>query len=60
MALRFSSKDAESVPFEWKLERGGKLFARREGAQRWRLLGTGFFDIESAKSFAERNHTEVT
>jgi hypothetical protein len=59
MALNFTSKDADGTPFEWKLERGGNLYARREGTQRWRKLGVQFYDIEKAKVFATRNHTEV-
>lgn len=55
MALRFNSS---LPPTEWKLERGGSLFARKEGSQRWRLLGTGIKSLESAKSFSKRNHKE--
>ncbi len=59
MALRFNSKDSSGNRSEWKLERGGNLFARKEGSQRWRLLGTGIKNLESAKSFSKRLHKEA-
>lgn len=59
MAFRFDTIDMDGVPYEWKLERGGRLYARKTGTQRWRLLGKGFSTIEQAKAFTTLNHTEV-
>ena len=62
MALLFDSIDAEDATFQWKLERGGKLYARAEGKQRWRWIAVNVFSVEEAKAFVLdiQGHKEVT
>ena len=61
MAIQFTSTDAVDDRFEWKLERGGRLFARPEGKQRWRQIAKNVFTIEDAKAFVldYQGHKEV-
>jgi hypothetical protein len=61
MSLQFTSIDGVGDHFEWKLERGGNLFARAAGKQRWRQIAKNVFNIEDAKAFVleYQGHKEV-
>ena len=58
MGLRFSSDDETGTPIEWRLERGGRLFNRKHGEQRWTLITKDVLSPEDARAFILQYHEE--
>lgn len=58
MPIKYTSTDKNGESYDWMLERGGRLFSRLTGTQRWHQVMDGIQSPKQATALiAKEGHT---